>query len=348
MDDLGRSTLYVYSGLQGLSRVIEPDGRTWTIERTGDERIKKIINPLGEAHTFERDLAGRVVGEKTFDGRAMRYERDAAGRVIRIAYPDATERSFSYDRAGRLVHDATGEDTRTFAYDPMGRLTSRGARGARPARRDPASSAMPSDDFVGETRGDRRVRNELDTSGRCTRRVLPNGASTRFAYDASDACSSRSTTTGFKLDLARDSLGRETERTAGVGLRIASGYDQRDRLVVRRATAPSPEGSVPQVLSDRRWSLPIASGAWSASTTRAGGRRATRTTWSTGCWRARTGPRRGGFRLRRRRVRSIVAALQELDGARREATSDSGPAIAFRARATRPTRTTSEDAVSAR
>jgi RHS repeat-associated protein len=251
VDSLGRATQYVHSGLNALSKVVGPDGRAWTIEYTSDERIKKIVNPLGEAYSFDRDLAGRVVAETTFDGRTLRYERDGAGRVARVVFPDGTDRSFAYDRAGRLALDKTREDARIFARDPLGRLVSAvvesvGGRDEIRFERDGFGRVLA------EARGARRVRYDVDAMGRRTQRVLPNGAATRYAYDASSRLSAVDHD-GFTLDFERDELGRETARSNASGLRLTSAYDAGDRLVERRATAPGADGSIPRVLTERRW-----------------------------------------------------------------------------------------------
>jgi RHS repeat-associated protein len=249
VDALGRTTRYLYSGLHGLSHVIGPDGRSWQVENTKEERVQRIVNQLGETYTFERDLAGRIVAEKTFDGRELRYHRDAAGRVAHIP---ATGRSFAYDRGGRLVSDVTADSTRSFARDPLGRLM--GAVLEGPGFRD--EIRFERDAFgrlVGETRGDRHIRYQVDTVGRRVQRVLPNGSTTRYEYDPTDALSAIEHD-GFKLDLERDALGRETARSTDSGLRVASQYDAVDRLVEQRATAPGIDGSTPRVLAERRWS----------------------------------------------------------------------------------------------
>jgi RHS repeat-associated protein len=252
VDPLGRSTRYVFSGFQALSEVVGSDGRSWKIEHTKEERIERIVNPLGEQYSFERDIAGRVIAEKTFDGRVVRYERDAAGRVARVVYPDSTERSFVYDRAGRLVKDATHDDTRSFVRDVRGRITA--AILEEDGQRD--EIRFERDSFgrlVGETRGGRRVDYEVDALGRRTRRVLPNGTSTRYAYDGSGALTTVEHE-GFRLDFTRDALGREVARSAGSGLHVSSKYDEGDRLVEQHATAPGIDGNVPRVLVERRWS----------------------------------------------------------------------------------------------
>jgi RHS repeat-associated protein len=251
VDALGRSTRYLYSGLNALTGVVGPSGDRWHLEHTSDERVKKIVNPLREEYSFERDLAGRVIAEKTFDGREMRYERNAAGRTVRIQYPDGKERTFAYDRLGRVLRDATEDDAVTFERDARGRMVAAVLEG--PGVRH--ETRFERDSFgrmVGEAQGDRRIVFALDTFGRRTRRVLPNGATTDYSYDATDALT-RVQHNGFQLDFERDALGREAARVSSGGLRIEQGYDLADRLVTQRATGRGIDDTVPRPLADRRW-----------------------------------------------------------------------------------------------
>jgi len=319
-DALGRITRYEYSGFHALSRVVGHDGRTWKVEHTGEERIKTIVNPLGEEYRFERDLAGRVVGEKTFDGRELRYQRDGAGRVARIVGSDGAERSFGYDRAGRLAVDATADDTRTYQRDPLGRLVA--AALERPGLRDETRFERDSwGRLVGEVRGGRRIQYEIDALGRRTRRVLPTGATTHYAYDAAGGLVAVEHD-GYKLDFERDALGRETARSSGSGLRIASQYDKVDHLVEQRATAPGVDGNVPRVLAQRQWSYDrmgrlerIDDARWGA------------TTYAYDAVDQLLEARRGTWReaFSYDAAGSIVAALEQLDGERNAAEIEVGP-----------------------
>ncbi|MGD0679013.1 MAG: RHS repeat-associated core domain-containing protein, partial [Polyangiaceae bacterium] len=316
-DALGRTTRYVYTGFHALSRVVGPDGWTWKVDHTKEERVRCITNPLGEEYRFERDLAGRVVSEKTFDGRELRYERDAAGRVARIVHPDGDGRIFGYDRAGRLVRDGTREDRVHFARDPFGRLLSATLEDGT-ARHETRFERDAFGRLVGESQGDRRIRYGLDVLGRRTLRVLPNGATTRYAYDALDALVSVDHD-GFELTFERDAVGRETARAHRGGLRVASRYDEADRLVEQKATAPGADGGLPRVLVDRRWRYDrigrverIDDARWGATTYKYDP--------LDQLLEARRGMLVEAFTYDQ--AGSIVSALEQLDGARREAKHD--------------------------
>jgi RHS repeat-associated protein len=251
VDALGRTIRYRYSGFRALSEVIGPAGQSWSLKRSREERVLEIVNPVGESYSFERDEAGRVVRERAFDGREIRYDRDAAGRIARIVYADGTNREFSYDRMGRIVSDIGPEDTITLRRDAFGRVAT-AIREWQGGRHETVLERDRFGNLVGETQGARRVRYEVDVLGSRTGRVLPNGASTRYTYDACNDLE-RVAHDGFSLDIGRDVLGRETSRELNATTRIAQRFDPVDRLIAQTVTTPGPNGNVPSVLVDRRW-----------------------------------------------------------------------------------------------
>jgi RHS repeat-associated protein len=251
VDALGRSVRYVYSGFNALARVVGPDGKSWQFEYTRDERLSKIINPVGEEYCFERDPAGRVMAERTFDGRELRYDRDTAGRVSRIVYPEGSDRSFAYDRGGRVVRDAISDDVHVFQRDAVGRMVA-AVREADGARHETRFERDAFGRVVAEIQGDRVVRYEVDTFGRRVRRVLPNGSTTGYTFDGEDGLIAVEHD-GFSLSFERDPIGREVTRSTQAGVRISTRYDQVDRILEQRATAPGVDGGVPRVLAERRW-----------------------------------------------------------------------------------------------
>ncbi|WP_437327308.1 hypothetical protein [Sorangium sp. So ce381] len=88
---------------------------------------------------------------------------------------------------------------------------------------------------------------------------MPNGATTRYAYDALDALSAVEHD-GHLLRIERDALGREVQRTSRTlregdddtaAIAVRSSYDAMDRLIDQRATAPAP--GAPKALVTRQW-----------------------------------------------------------------------------------------------
>jgi RHS repeat-associated protein len=320
-DALGRATKFEYSGLHFLSRVTAPDGRTWRIEPTRAERIKNIINPLGEVYSFDRDLAGRVIGEKTFDGRELRYELDGADRTTRVKYSDGGVRELAYDRGGRLTRDETADERQTFELDALGRVMVAVMEGWGERH----ETRFVRDTFgriLAESQGDRCTRFEYDTLGRRTRRTLPNGSTTNYSFDAADALI-RVEHDGFQLDLECDVLGREVAaHSSQSGISIARSYDRVDRWLEQRATGSVAGESAPRVLAEQRWTYDRVGRVERVDDVR----------WGPTAYaydsadqlvEARRGPLREAFGYDA--SRSVVAAFEELEGAKREAHAELAP-----------------------
>ncbi|MEP7119379.1 MAG: DUF6531 domain-containing protein [Byssovorax sp.] len=251
-DALGNVTSMEYAGMGVLTRLVQCDGGVWTLAYTSHERIREIKNPLGETYSFTYDDAGRPVEEKRFDKSELAYLWSDGGRLSRLTYPDKSSRAFSHDRVGRLIRDE-GSDGSTVAYarDRMGRilgatLEEHGRRVQTIFERDPVGRVLV------ERQGDRAIRYTHEASGRRTSRVMPDGATTQYAYDAGGALSAIDHD-GHKLVFERDVAGRETRRVAGGHVAIQSTHDAMDQLIEQRATVPSPGGGVPAVLLQRQW-----------------------------------------------------------------------------------------------
>jgi YD repeat-containing protein len=157
--------------------------------------------------------------------------------------------------------------------------------------------------------------------GRRVIRVLPSGATTRYAYDAANGLASVEHG-GQTLTFERDALGRETSRSAAAGLTLASTYDANDRLIEQRASAPGLDGEAPRRLVERRYRYDrvgrverVDDGRWGA------------TTYAYDALDELLSARRGNAfeAFTYDPAGSIVAALEEIDGARRDAQCEVGP-----------------------
>ena len=253
-DPLGRTITMEYGGMGVITQLTSADGRQWKFAYTGQERLRQIKNPRGEVHDFAVDEAGRVVEETTFDGRSLVYTYEASGRLGRIDHADASFRAFSYDRAGRLLgEDASDRSRLGYQRDAMGRLLGMVLEEAGAA---PIVTRFERDGLgrvVTERQGDRALRYGYDVRGRRVERTLPDGARTRYAYDAEDALLAVDHD-GHTLTFERDAIGREIGRSAEGGrVAIRSAYDVMDRLIDQRVTAPSALDGVPAALVQRRW-----------------------------------------------------------------------------------------------
>jgi RHS repeat-associated protein len=139
--------------------------------------------------------------------------------------------AFARDGRGRVARaslsEATGvEHVTAFERDAFGRV-------------------------VCERQGDRAMRYAYDAQGRRTRRAMPDGATTHYAYDPLGELTEIDHD-GHRLRFARDLLGREAMTTSGDhGLSLHHRYDVMDRLIEQRASMSLP--GEPTALVARRW-----------------------------------------------------------------------------------------------
>ncbi|WP_437897637.1 RHS repeat-associated core domain-containing protein [Sorangium sp. So ce124] len=261
VDALGQTTQLAYEGTGVLAQIVEPGGGVWRFAYTHKERLRAITNPKGERYVFHYDAAGRVAQEDTFDGRTLRYGYRSSGRLGRIEHAaDGTWRDLFYDRAGNLTADETPDGAIGYARDRMGRLLGAVLEESSGQRIETWFERDRFGRVVCERQGDKAVRFGYDARGRRIERVMPDGARTRYAYDALDALSAVEHD-GHRLRIERDALGREVQRTSGMvgeedaateaAIAVRSAYDAMDRLIEQRATAPAP--GVPKVLVRRQW-----------------------------------------------------------------------------------------------
>lgn len=273
-DALGQVTAMEYAGTGKLTRVTQPDGHTWSFRYTSTERLREIENPRGEVYAFTYDVAGRVIEERTFDGRVLKYEYSKAGNLARIDYPDGSFRSFNHDRLGNVVFEQSTDGIATYLRDALGRLvTAVVEEGERKI-----VTMFERDKFgriVTERQGDKALRFEYDALGRRTKRVLPNGATTKYVYDPLDALIAVEHD-GYRMEIERDVLGREVWRgRPDEQVSIQSGYDAMDRLIEQRVSASAPGAEITKGLVERKWSYDalgrvtrIEDGRWGAATYR--------------------------------------------------------------------------------
>jgi RHS repeat-associated protein len=271
-DALGQVTTMEYAGSGMLAAMTLPDGRAWAFKYTGQERLREIKNPRGEVHEFAYDQNGRVHREKTFDGRALGYSYASSGRLERVDYPDATFRELSYDRTGKVVFERSPDAEISYQRDRRGRLL-----GASLVHAGQSVVTLFERDALGrvvvETQGHRRIRYAYDARGRRVSRIMPDGATTNYAYDEEDALAMVEHG-GHRLVLERDAVGREIKRGAADGrIEIASVHDALDRIIEQRATAPTVGGGVPAILVQRQWQYDkggrlkrVDDGRWGATT----------------------------------------------------------------------------------
>jgi RHS repeat-associated protein len=216
-------------GLRAGARDFEPDGSTWQATHDDTEKPKVIINPKGERFELGYDRAGRITEMQSFDGARTRYQYDTAGRVARVEEQDGSWRSFAYDAGGRLVNEACPHGAQELCYDKHGNLV----EALLEDHHGNVVVELQRDDLgriVADLQNGRGVRYAYDRQGRLAERVLPDGKTTRFHYDAVGRLNGLDHD-GDKVLLQRDAAGREVRRYAYRGeIDVAQSFDAGDRL----------------------------------------------------------------------------------------------------------------------
>ena len=124
-------------------------------------------NSVGQAVEFSRDVLGRVVEQRTSDGDLTVFEYDAEGGLVRARSADC-DLAFARDPLGRpLTESVDGQDV-TFAYDALGRKTSRTTPSGRASQWRYDAMGRP----VVLAVGDHEIRFDHDRAGRETRRWI--------------------------------------------------------------------------------------------------------------------------------------------------------------------------------
>ncbi|HEX7047248.1 MAG TPA: RHS repeat-associated core domain-containing protein [Gammaproteobacteria bacterium] len=217
-----------------------PDGHTEQYSSQG--KLLKVFSPSGQViHTLSYNLRGLLASvvdgnsrQITFHynpseridritdtaGNDYRYEYDSVGNLIVVHYPDQSTRRYHYE--GQYLHhltgitDETGNRYATFSYDTRGRATlTEHANGVDRhlvtyeidgnSRSTDAAGKESTYEYV-RIHGFPRLNNEQDASGTRTTR-----------YDDNGYVISRIDVSGSETSYARDSYGREIERTEAFG-----------------------------------------------------------------------------------------------------------------------------------
>lgn len=200
------------------------------------ERLTDVVNERGDSYSFVRDKAGQVCTERGFDGMTRNYIRNRDGETVLVERPGGRSTAYEYDARGRVCtvsyHDGTKEE---YSYDKNGNLVMAANASARiRLERDAAgriikeSMELPGGDTPVEVTS---VESEYDGYGNRTRVRSSLGADVRLDYDSFGLVSGINASCGkednprWESGIRRDDAGREVERFATGGIRIATDYD---------------------------------------------------------------------------------------------------------------------------
>ncbi|MFJ1767457.1 RHS repeat-associated core domain-containing protein [Amycolatopsis sp. NPDC088138] len=209
-DATGARTLTEVGGFDLPSARIAPDGSRMEFTHDTELRLVAVRNEQGRRWDYRHDAAGNLVEESDFDGRVLRYTYNAAGDLTSRTNGAGETLAFTRDALGRVVEQRAGEEVTRWTYDAAGRLL-------RTVNAD--ADVTFTYDAMGrtltETCNGRTVRSEYDALGRRTRRTLPSGLVSQWAYDGAGAPVGLQVG-GHTMSLRRDAAGRVVQRGWGV------------------------------------------------------------------------------------------------------------------------------------
>ncbi len=239
----GRCYRIGWAGLDQSVSLTRPDRTELRLFYDFDQKLVCVRNEIGEEHRFFYDVAGFLAREETYDGRTLNYAfdlggnlasydngagqrtelvRDAVGQIIGRKWPDGREDTIEYNGRGQVVRAVNERVEVIFDRDAFGHV-----------RRETQTV-----DGVTQT-----IDVTYDALGRRTARSTSLGSVERLERDAMGWLS-RWSMAGEEAVLSHDLLGREVQRTLGLGGRIESAFDADGRLLRRRAVGQGGSGNV--------------------------------------------------------------------------------------------------------
>ncbi|RMC90818.1 sugar-binding protein [Aquitalea palustris] len=235
-DPLGRSTHYDYDKAGRLQSRTDANGHALAYRYDKLGRLISLSNENHRHYLFEYDEGGRVIAETGFDGAVTRYRYDAAGRLVEQQEGDVATH-YRYDRAGRLIERSAPGSKENFGYDPAGRLFK--AKNRYASLRwvyDPVGNVSEEHHsyHVAGLRQTFRWRHEYDELGNRIATLRPDGHRVDVLNYGSGHVHGLLFGQHDILNLERDKLHRETQRTFGNSLQQTLAYDKAGRLSSQR------------------------------------------------------------------------------------------------------------------
>ncbi|RKT55561.1 RHS repeat-associated core domain-containing protein [Saccharothrix australiensis] len=190
-------------------------------------RLVAVTNPLGRVWRYDYDPAGNLVREKDFTGRELRYDYDAAGRLVRRTNGAGETVDYVRDARGNVVEQRTPDETTSFTFDAVGRMTR-----AVNAHADVRFEHDAMGRVTAETVNGRTLSSAYDLAGRRTHRRTPTGAESAWTYNGAHQPTTLRTA-GHTLAFRHDPVGDEVERVLGTRPVLTQTWDAAHRLVAQ-------------------------------------------------------------------------------------------------------------------
>jgi RHS repeat-associated protein len=179
----GRTTSYTYWPQGWLQQASGPG--TSNAHYTYDDKglLTDVRQPGGQYTRYDYDAMDRVHRQTEPLLRETLFDYDDAGNLTTTTLPSLAQVASTYDDAGREKTRVAGGTTRTYGYDPAGRLTSAATTGAGPNTTvgltyNTLGQLATSTDLTGTTSYD------YDATGRVTGVHPPTGADLTATYNS--------------------------------------------------------------------------------------------------------------------------------------------------------------------
>ena len=259
-DAAGYQTRYRYNG-QGLPvERTDAIGQTLRYGYDDAQQLTELVNAKGEIYRLAYHAEGWLASETGFDGKRTDYSYDRAGNLT--AFQSGSQRTellrnalgllqakttadgvvrYAYDALGRLTAVSSPQAEQRFFHDALGQLieerSSYFLQSLPETGRLPNAPRTPDASFV--------MTHAYDELGNRIQTILPNGRRVDTLRYGSGHWHGVLWQGQTVVDVERDSLHREKQRTLGSsGLVATRQYDRQSRLtqmtLARGPDAPSP------------------------------------------------------------------------------------------------------------
>ncbi|PNG29433.1 MULTISPECIES: RHS repeat-associated core domain-containing protein [Pseudomonas] len=253
IDGEGHRTRYAYSAFDLLEKLTYPGGQSLTLDYDRLTRLTRLTNGVGDVYQYAYDKAGRLIAERDFAGTLTRYCYNAVGWLSEKHCADGARVAYHYDIASaRLLsiahYRANGElsEQTEFNYNDVGHLIGVNSPGARIEYQRDAVGRLLSERING-----RLIEHQYDPAS-----GLPIGqqagaiaeqanAQEAFAalpqvqwqHDRNGGLAQLLIAGHAPLQISRDALGRDIQRTSAVGFNLHQHYNSLSLLTEQKAGA---------------------------------------------------------------------------------------------------------------
>ncbi|MGH8463805.1 MAG: DUF6531 domain-containing protein, partial [Pseudomonas sp.] len=250
-DGEGQCTRYGYGAFDLLESLTYPGGERLTLGYDALTRLTRLSNGVGDVYHYAYDKAGRLVAERDFAGTQTRYGYNAAGwltekhcadgcriaygydtasaRLLRIDYYRANgelsdKAEFSYNAAGHLIGVLNSGARITYQRDAVGRLLSECINGRLIEHQYDPASGLPMGQHAGAI-DDQATAQEAFAG-------LPH---VHWQHDRNGGLAQLQVAGHAPLQISRDALGRDIQRSSAAGFKLQQHYNPLSLLTAQHA-----------------------------------------------------------------------------------------------------------------